>query len=72
MLRFVFIARKYDKGLMTREQIEAIVNDELTSQESFEKIMDDNKNMPPTVKVMQRRKEKTLVCRTLCPTASLF
>ncbi len=53
MLRFVLMARKYDKGLMTRDQFESLVNEELTSQESFERIMDDNKNMPKSVQVMR-------------------
>jgi aspartate carbamoyltransferase catalytic subunit len=52
MARFVRMTRQYDKGLLTRDQIEALVNDELTSQESFEKTMDDNEKMPPSVKVM--------------------
>jgi pheromone shutdown protein TraB len=50
MARFVRMTRQYDKGLLTRDQIEALVNDELTSQESFEKTMDDNEKMPPSVK----------------------
>lgn len=52
MIKFVRIARQYDKGLLTRDKIEALVNEELTSQESFEKIMSDNEKMPPAVKVL--------------------